>query len=94
MNYMIRKLRQNEVNLLDKFLTTQIQSYNLRGTSNKQGNNKKGSIELPISTLSTRIVSLEYKPCSKNTLELYLMVVGNLVSEFIMLRLRLNNFKV
>ena len=29
-------------------------------------------VELPISTLPTRIVSLEYKPDSKNTLELYL----------------------
>ena len=92
MNYTIRELKQNEVNLLDKFLTTQIQSYNLRDTLNKQGNKKKGSIEFPISTLPTRIVSLEYKPGSKNTLELYLMVVSNLVSEFIMLRLRLNQF--
>ena len=30
-----------------------------------------GIVELPISTLPTRIVSLEYKPDSKNTLELY-----------------------
>lgn len=51
---------------------TQIQSCNLRGTLNKQGDKKKRNIELPISTLSTRIVSLEYKSNSKNTLELYL----------------------
>lgn len=51
---------------------TQIQSYNLRGTLNKQGKNRKRSIKLPISKLPTRIVSLEYKPGSKNTLELYL----------------------
>lgn len=57
---------------IDSKRTTQIQSYNLRGTLNKQGNKKKRSIELPISTLPTRIVSLEYKPDSKNTLELYL----------------------
>ena len=57
---------------IDSKRTTQIQSYNLRGTLNKQGNKKKRSIELPISTLPTRIVSLEYKPGSKNTLELYL----------------------
>ena len=57
---------------IDSKRTTQIQSYNLRGTLNKQGNKKKRSIELPISTLPTRIVSLDYKPCSKNTLELYL----------------------
>ena len=57
---------------IDSKRTTQIQSYNLRGTLNKQGNKIKRSIELPISTLPTRIVSLEYKPGSKNTLELYL----------------------
>lgn len=57
---------------IDSKRTTQIQSYNLRGTLNKQGNKKKRIIELPISTLPTRIVSLEYKPGSKNTLELYL----------------------
>ena len=57
---------------IDSKRTTQIQSYNLRGTLNKQENKKKRSIELPISTLPTRIVSLEYKPGSKNTLELYL----------------------
>lgn len=57
---------------IDSRRTTQIQSYNLRGTLNKQGNNRKRSIELPTSTLPTRIVSLEYKPGSKNTLELYL----------------------
>ncbi|MDO6830118.1 HaeIII family restriction endonuclease [Mesomycoplasma ovipneumoniae] len=57
---------------IDSKEITQIQSYNLRGTLNNQGNNLKRSIELPISTLPTRIVSLEYKPDSKNTLELYL----------------------
>ncbi|MDW2906458.1 HaeIII family restriction endonuclease [Mesomycoplasma ovipneumoniae] len=57
---------------IDSKRITRIQSYNLRGTLNNQGNNLKRSIELPISTLPTRIVSLEYKPDSKNTLELYL----------------------
>lgn len=57
---------------IDSKRITQIQSYNLRGTLNKQGNSSKRRLELPISTLPTRIVSLEYKPGSKNTLELYL----------------------
>ncbi|UXN38006.1 HaeIII family restriction endonuclease [Avibacterium paragallinarum] len=57
---------------IDSKRITQIQSYNLRGTLNKQGNKRKRHTELPISTLPTRIVSLEYKPNSKNTLELYL----------------------
>jgi type-2 restriction enzyme haeIII len=57
---------------IDSKRITQIQSYNLRGTLNKQGNSRKRSIELPMSTLPTSIVILEYKPSSKNTLELYL----------------------
>lgn len=56
---------------IDNKKITQIQSYNLRGTLNKQGRKQK-NIYLPISTLPTRIVNLEYKPNSKNTLELYL----------------------
>ena len=57
---------------IDNKKITRIQSFNLRGTLNKQGKNRKRNIELPISSLPTRIVSLEYKPGSKNTLELYL----------------------
>lgn len=57
---------------IDNKKITRIQSFNLRGTLNKQGKNLKRNIELPISTLPTRIVSLDYKPGSKNTLELYL----------------------
>ena len=56
---------------IDNKKITQVQSYNLRGTLNRQGKKRKKSVELPISTLSTRIVSLECKPGSKNTLELY-----------------------
>lgn len=57
---------------IDNKKITQIQSYNLRGTLNRQGKKRERSVELPISTLTTRVVSLKYKPDSKNTLELYL----------------------
>lgn len=57
---------------IDSKQTTKIQSYNLRGTLNKEGNVRKRKVELPVAVLPTRIVSLEYKPGSKNTLELYL----------------------
>ena len=57
---------------IDNKKITRIQSFNLRGTLNKQGKNRKRNIELPLSSLPTRIVSLDYKPGSKNTLELYL----------------------
>ena len=57
---------------IDHKKITQVQSYNLRGTLNKDGVNRKRSIKLPIASLPTRIVSLEFRPGSKNTLELYL----------------------
>lgn len=39
---------------------------------NKEGAVRKRSIKLPIASLPTKIVSLEFKKGSKNTLELYL----------------------
>ena len=57
---------------IDSKQMTQVQSYNLRGTLNKEGNVRKRSVKLPIASLPTRIVSLEFRPGSKNTLELYL----------------------
>ena len=57
---------------IDSKKITQVQSYNLRGTLNKEGVKRKRSMKLPIASLPTRIVSLEFKPGSKNTLELYL----------------------
>lgn len=57
---------------IDSKQMTQVQSYNLRGTLNKEGNARKRSVKLPISSLPTRIVSLEFRPGSKSTLELYL----------------------
>ncbi|WP_127009638.1 HaeIII family restriction endonuclease [Veillonella sp. CHU110] len=57
---------------IDSKRTTQIQSYNLRGTLNQEGKKRKRSIKLPVASLPTRIVNLEFKPDSNNTLELYL----------------------
>lgn len=57
---------------IDSKQITQVQSYNLRGTLNKEGAVRKRSIKLPIASLPTKIVSLEFKKGSKNTLELYL----------------------
>ena len=42
---------------IDDKKITQIQSYNLRGTLNREGKKHKRSVKLPISTLPTRIVS-------------------------------------
>ena len=57
---------------IDSKQMTQVQSYNTRGTLNKEGNERKRSVKLPVASLPTRIVSLEFRPGSKNTLELYL----------------------
>jgi hypothetical protein len=50
---------------------TQIQTFNLRGSLNKSGKSKPMTI-VPIAALPTRIVSLDFKPGSSNTVELYL----------------------
>ena len=70
--YLLGKFDFYKVIGIDSKKIIQIQSYNLRGTLNRQGNRRRRSIELPISTLPTRIISIGYKPDSKNTLELYL----------------------
>lgn len=56
---------------IDNRKITQIQSYNLRGTLNKSGKNRKSNIIIPIVNLPTRIVSSEFKPNSNTTVELY-----------------------
>lgn len=57
---------------IDAKRMTQVQSFNLRGTLNKESDKRKKLINIPLTNLPTRIVSLEFKPDSKNTLELYL----------------------
>ena len=69
--YLLREFDFYKVIRIDNKKITQIQSYNLRGTFNRQGKKRKRSVELLTSTLPARIVSLEYKTDSKNTLELY-----------------------
>lgn len=57
---------------IDKQRTTQIQSYNLHGTLNRNGTYRKASMEIPIASLPTRIVSLDFVPNKANTVELYM----------------------
>lgn len=70
--YLLGEFDFYKVISIDSKRTTQVQSYNLRGTLNQEGKKRKRSIKLPVASLPTRIVSLEFKPDSKNTLELYL----------------------
>lgn len=70
--YLLGKFDFYKVIGIDNKQITQIQVYNLRGTLNKQGKKHKRTIEIPVSLLPTRIIKLDYKPKSRNTLELYL----------------------
>ena len=51
---------------------TRIQSYNLHGKLNQSTKTTSPKIKIPVVSLPTRIVSLEFKPESSNTVELYL----------------------
>ena len=51
---------------------TQIQTYNLHGKLNQASRGMAPKIEVPVAYLPTRIVSLDFKPNSTNTAELYM----------------------
>lgn len=57
---------------IDKEKITRFQSYNINGTLNRNGKNIKRKIEIPLVNLPTRIINFDFKPNSKNTLELFL----------------------
>lgn len=51
---------------------TLIYTFNLHGTLNKHSKNRISIITVPIVELPTRLVALEFKPNSNNTIEMYL----------------------
>lgn len=57
---------------IDSKRLTQIQTYNLHGTLNKETVIVKPKIKVPVALLPTRIVNFDFKPNSTNTLELYM----------------------
>lgn len=57
---------------IDHRKVTQIQTFNFRGQLNKQGQVKKTKTIISVSKLPTRIVSIDFKPNSKNTVEMYM----------------------
>ena len=57
---------------IDSRRITQIQTYNLHGKLNQASKISKPKIEIPVACLPTRIVSLDFKPNSTNTVELYM----------------------
>lgn len=70
--YLLGKFDFYKIISIDKKRTTQIQSFNLKGMLNKEGVKIKKRIMVPIIKLPTKIISLDFKPNSKSTLELYL----------------------
>ena len=57
---------------LDAMRTTNIQSFNLRGTLNQASRTKKPNINIPIAELPDELVAIKFKKNSTNTVELYL----------------------
>ena len=51
---------------------TQTHTYNLRGSLNKAGSKNKPKIIIPRTNLPSRIIAMDFKPNSDNTVELYL----------------------
>ena len=72
LKYLLGKFDFYKVISIDNEKVTRVQSYNLYGTLNQDGVHEKRKIEIPIIILPTRIVSLDFKPNSLTTLELYL----------------------
>lgn len=57
---------------LDRSRMAQILTFNLRGTLNQDGRRNKPNKTIPIANLPSRIVKMEFKPGSDNTIELYM----------------------
>lgn len=70
--YLLGEFDFYKVISIDNKKVTQIQTYNLRGTLNQSSKTNSPKIIVPISSLPSRIVSLDFKPNSTNTVELYM----------------------
>ncbi len=70
--YLLGEFDFYKVISVDSKRFTQILSFNLRGTLNKPSRTSNPQIHIPIANLPSRIVSLDFKPNSNNTVELYM----------------------
>ena len=70
--YLLGEFDLYKIISIDSRKITQIQTYNLHGTLNQASRTIKPKIEVPVACLPTRIVSLDFKPESNNTVELYM----------------------
>ena len=70
--YLLGEFDFYKVISIDSRRITQIQTYNLHGTLNMPSKTSSPTIEVPVASLPTRIVSFDFKPNSNNTVELYM----------------------
>lgn len=70
--YLLGEFDFYKVVSIDNQRVTQINTFNLHGTLNKNGRRNKAKATIPRVLLPTRIVNLDFKPGSDNTIELYL----------------------
>lgn len=70
--YLLGEFDFYKVVSIDNQRMTKINTFNLHGTLNKNGKRNKAKATIPRVLLPTRIVSLDFKPGSDNTIELYL----------------------
>lgn len=70
--YLLGEFDFYKVISIDSKRITKIQTYNLHGTLNRSSKTVAPKIKVPLALLPKRIVSLELKPKSSNTVELYM----------------------
>ena len=70
--YLLSKFDFYKVISVDRYQLTQVQSYNIHGTLNQPSRTEQPAIQVPIASLPTRIVSLDFVPDKNNTVELYM----------------------
>lgn len=70
--YLLGEFDFYKVISIDSKRITRIQSYNMHGQLNQSSRTIKPQIQIPVASLPTRIVNLEFKPNSTNTVELYM----------------------
>ncbi len=70
--YLLGEFDFYKVISIDNKKVTQIETFNLRGTLNQSSKHNKPKIIVPIAKLPSRIVNIDFKPDSNNTIELYL----------------------
>lgn len=70
--YLLGEFDFYKVISIDSKRITRIQSYNMHGQLNRASKTIKPQIQIPVACLPTRVVNLEFKPNSTNTVELYM----------------------